>query len=89
MNILQRLESEKTYCVTLNADDAIDPEKIIGRYEYAHPQFSVPGMRAQQEWEKVNGVNKTWYCGAYWANGFHEDGVKSALRVCEALGVTL
>ncbi|KUJ84578.1 FAD-dependent oxidoreductase [Microbulbifer flavimaris] len=89
MNILQRLESEKTYCVTLNADDAIDPEKVIGRYEYAHPQFSVPGMRAQQEWEKVNGVNNTWYCGAYWANGFHEDGVKSALRVCEALGVTL
>lgn len=89
MNILQRLDSEKTYCVTLNADDAIDPDKIIGRYEYAHPQFSVAGMQAQQQWEKINGVNSTWYCGAYWANGFHEDGVKSALRVCEALGVSL
>ncbi|WP_237065296.1 NAD(P)/FAD-dependent oxidoreductase [Microbulbifer guangxiensis] len=89
MNILQRLECEQTYCVTLNADDAIDKDKIIGRYEYAHPQFSVAGMQAQQQWEKINGVNRAWYCGAYWANGFHEDGVKSALRVCEALGVTL
>ncbi|GAA5524480.1 hypothetical protein Maes01_01037 [Microbulbifer aestuariivivens] len=89
MNILQRLDTDKTYCVTLNADDAIAPEKIIGRYQYEHPQFSVAGMQAQQQWGKINGVNKTWYCGAYWANGFHEDGVKSALRVCEALGVTL
>ena len=89
MNILQRLDSEQTYCVTLNADDAIDPEKIIQRFEYAHPQFSVAGMQAQGKWEKINGVNRTWYCGAYWANGFHEDGVNSALRVTEALGVTL
>ena len=89
MNILQRLDSEQTYCVTLNADDAIDPAKVIQRFEYAHPQFSVAGMQAQGRWEKINGVNRTWYCGAYWANGFHEDGVKSALRVTEALGVTL
>ena len=89
MNILQDLESAETYCVTLNADNAIDPAKVIGRYEYAHPQFSVAGMRAQQRWQEINGVNRTWFCGAYWANGFHEDGVTSALRVCEALGVTM
>ena len=89
MNILQGLDSEETYCVTLNADNAIDPEKIVGRYEYAHPQFSVAGMQAQQRWQEINGVNRTWFCGAYWANGFHEDGVSSALRVCEALGVTM
>lgn len=89
MNILQRLQSEKTYCVTLNADDAIDPAQVIGRFEYAHPQFSVSGMQAQQQWHKINGVNRSWFCGAYWANGFHEDGVVSALRVGQALGVTL
>lgn len=89
MNILQRLDCEQTYCVTLNAEDAIDPEKIVQRFEYAHPQFSVAGMQAQGQWEKINGVNRTWYCGAYWANGFHEDGVNSALRVTEALGVKL
>ncbi|SDK12099.1 NAD(P)/FAD-dependent oxidoreductase [Microbulbifer yueqingensis] len=89
MNILQRLDSERTYCVTLNADDKIDPEKVIRRFEYAHPQFSVAGMQAQQQWEQINGHNHTWYCGAYWHNGFHEDGVNSALRVAEAFGVTL
>lgn len=89
MNILQQLKSDKTYCVTLNAEEAIDPDQIVGRFEYAHPQFSVDGMRAQRQWQKINGTNQTWYCGAYWANGFHEDGVSSALRVARALGVTL
>ncbi|MFI2809719.1 NAD(P)/FAD-dependent oxidoreductase [Microbulbifer sp. JSM ZJ756] len=89
MNILQRLDSEQTYCVTLNADDMIDPDKVIRRFEYAHPQFSVAGMQAQKQWEAVNGQNYTWFCGAYWHNGFHEDGVNSALRVAQAFGVTL
>ncbi|WP_237056971.1 NAD(P)/FAD-dependent oxidoreductase [Microbulbifer sediminum] len=89
MNILQRLECEQTYCVTLNADDKINPEKVIRRFEYAHPQFSVAGMQAQKQWESINGQNHTWYCGAYWDNGFHEDGVNSAMRVAEAFGVTL
>ncbi|WP_066964889.1 NAD(P)/FAD-dependent oxidoreductase [Microbulbifer sp. Q7] len=87
MNILQRLEAEQTYCVTLNADDAIDEQKVIGRYEYAHPQFSVNGNQAQSRWGEINGSNKTWFCGAYWANGFHEDGVVSAVRVAKGLGV--
>ncbi|MBN8431363.1 FAD-dependent oxidoreductase [Microbulbifer salipaludis] len=87
MNILQRLDAEETYCVTLNADDAIDEQKVIGRYEYAHPQFSVNGNQAQSRWGEINGGNKTWFCGAYWANGFHEDGVVSAVRVAKGLGV--
>ena len=89
MNILQSIESEDTFCVTLNKTDAIDPEKIIGTYHYAHPVFSVAGIEAQQQWESINGVNRTWFCGAYWANGFHEDGVTSALKVAEKLGVPL
>ncbi|QFT54388.1 NAD(P)/FAD-dependent oxidoreductase [Microbulbifer sp. THAF38] len=88
MNILQGLKTDKTYCVTLNAEDRIAPEKVLARFEYAHPQFSVAGTRAQQQWTCINGVNRTWFCGAYWANGFHEDGVSSALRIAEGLGVT-
>ncbi|WP_226648588.1 NAD(P)/FAD-dependent oxidoreductase [Microbulbifer variabilis] len=88
MNILQGLATDKTYCVTLNAEERIAPEKIFARFEYAHPQFSVAGTRAQQQWTRINGVNRSWFCGAYWANGFHEDGVSSALRVAEGLGVT-
>jgi len=86
MNILQRLESRHTFCVTLNDTAAIDPARVLGRYRYAHPVFTVDGVRAQQRWAEVNGVRRTWFCGAWWANGFHEDGVVSALRVAEALG---
>ena len=89
MNILQSIESETNFCVTLNKTDAIDPQKILGVYHYAHPVFSMDAMAAQQQWHTINGVNNTWFCGAYWANGFHEDGVVSALRVAEQLGVSL
>jgi len=85
MNILQGIESEDTFCVTLNQRDAIDPGSIIGEYEYDHPVFTEEGIRAQQRWSEINGVNNTWFCGAYWRNGFHEDGVWSALRVANAL----
>jgi predicted NAD/FAD-binding protein len=85
MNILQSLESEDTFCVTLNATDRVDPSKMLGRFDYSHPQFTVQGITAQQRWQEINGVNNTWFCGAYWGNGFHEDGVVSAMRVCEQL----
>lgn len=91
MNILQGIDAPHTFCVTLNhresnRADAIDPEKILGRFNYAHPVFTVAGLAAQQRWSEINGVNRTWFCGAYWGNGFHEDGVVSALRVAHALG---
>jgi predicted NAD/FAD-binding protein len=89
MNILQSIESDTTFCVTLNKTDAIDPDKILGTYFYDHPVFSRDSVAAQEQWETINGVNKTWFCGAYWANGFHEDGVLSALRVTEKLGSSL
>lgn len=87
MNILQNIESDIEFCVTLNADDDIDTQKILGRYQYAHPVFNQEAVQAQQQWQTINGVNNTWFCGAYWFNGFHEDGVNSALRVAKALGV--
>ncbi len=89
MNILQSIESDTEFCVTLNAEDYIDPQKILGQYNYAHPVFNQEAIQAQQQWHTINGVNNTWFCGAYWFNGFHEDGVNSALRVAKALGVNV
>ncbi|MDX1733881.1 MAG: FAD-dependent oxidoreductase [Halioglobus sp.] len=86
MNILQGIEAPETFCVTLNNTAAINPHKIIGRFEYEHPVFSLDGMAAQERWDEINGVGGIWYCGAYWRNGFHEDGVVSALRVANAIG---
>ncbi|MEO1078912.1 MAG: FAD-dependent oxidoreductase [Pseudomonadota bacterium] len=86
MNILQGLDAPETFCVTLNDTASINPHKILGRFRYDHPVFSLEGMAAQARWDEINGVQNTWYCGAYWHNGFHEDGVVSALRVAEALG---
>ena len=89
MNILQGIESDTTFCVSLNQTAAIDPAKILRRFTYAHPQFSLAAAAAQARWSELAGANHTYYCGAYWANGFHEDGVVSALRVTSALGETL
>jgi len=87
MNRLQGLPVGENYCVTLNASAAIRPEKILRRLVYDHPIFTLDSMRAQQGWRKISGVNRTHFCGAYWFYGFHEDGVNSALRVAESLGV--
>lgn len=89
MNILQGLQSAHTFCVTLNHTAAIDPAKILRRFSYSHPVFTLAGMQAQSRWHEINGVNHTWFCGAYWRNGFHEDGVQSALHVAEAFGEKL
>ncbi|MEM6483765.1 MAG: FAD-dependent oxidoreductase [Pseudomonadota bacterium] len=85
MNILQRLNAPETFCVTLNDTASINPHRILGRFTYEHPVFSLDGMKAQKRWSEINGHNNTWYCGAYWHNGFHEDGVVSALRVANSL----
>lgn len=87
MNILQGIEAPVTFCVTLNATEAIDPATILGRYHYSHPVFSLDSVAAVKQWRSINGVNRSWFCGAYWGNGFHEDGVSSGLRVARSLGV--
>ena len=80
MNILQSLKSDYTFNVTLNNTTAIDPHKIIKELQYTHPFFSIDGVKAQQKHSELNGLNRTYYCGAYWRYGFHEDGVVSALQ---------
>ncbi len=85
MNILQHIRSKHTFCVTLNSDDRIDPANVLGRFEYHHPIFTTRRAAMQARHREVLNVNRTSFCGAYWGNGFHEDGVNSALAVCEAL----
>lgn len=87
MNILQNFSAPTTFCVSLNQTENIDPSKILARYQYSHPGFTLAGMAAQQRWDLINGKNHTYYCGAYWLNGFHEDGVNSAIRMTESLNV--
>lgn len=89
MNILQGIDAPQTFCVSLNQTGAIDPGKVLGRYTYAHPQFSLAGVRAQARHAELCGARHSYYCGAYWGNGFHEDGVVSALRVADQFGEQL
>jgi uncharacterized protein len=89
MNILQGIQSATTFCVSLNQSAAIEPSLVLGRFTYAHPQYNLTTVAAQERWEELNGAQHTFYCGAYWANGFHEDGVVSALRVAQSFGETL
>jgi predicted NAD/FAD-binding protein len=85
MNILQHLQSRHTYCVTLNREEDVDPKKLLRRFLYEHPVFTAARIAARQRHAELINVNRTSYCGAYWGNGFHEDGVVSALAVCQAL----
>ncbi|MGN6870709.1 MAG: NAD(P)/FAD-dependent oxidoreductase [Solirubrobacteraceae bacterium] len=89
MNRLQSLRAEREFCVTLNRTEAIDPERIIRKITYAHPVFTSAGVESQRRFEKVSGADRLHFCGAYWGWGFHEDGVRSALRVAERFGARL
>ena len=89
MNILQCLDSDTTFCVTLNNSQDIDPAKILGSYQYAHPQFNKQAIAAQQRRDEISAQDGLHFCGAYWYNGFHEDGVRSALDVCAHFGESL
>jgi len=86
MNNLQRLRSKQHYFVTLNRGDQVDPEKVIRRISYDHPVYTKEGVAAQARHAEISGAERrTHYCGAYWGWGFHEDGVVSALRVCDEI----
>ncbi len=85
MNLLQSLEARETFCVTLNAADQIDPATILGRVRYAHPGVTVDGVSARAKRSRISGRRRTHYCGAYWGNGFHEDGVVSGLAVAREI----
>jgi predicted NAD/FAD-binding protein len=85
MNILQSLDAPQQFCVTLNHTDAINPAAIIRTIEYTHPIFTERAVAAQQRQREINGPRHTYYCGAYWRYGFHEDGVISAIAALRHL----
>lgn len=85
MNLLQNLQKRHRYLVTLNSTAKIDPRRVLGRYTYAHPVYTTRRTAAQKRHPELLNQNRSSFCGAYWGNGFHEDGVKSALAVCGAL----
>ncbi|GAB3407825.1 FAD-dependent oxidoreductase [Erwinia aphidicola] len=85
MNILQGIKAPHTFCVSLNPTQPIDPAKVLRRFEYHHPQFGPDCLHAQQQRLLLNGSNRSWFCGAWSYNGFHEDGIRSALDVIAAM----
>jgi uncharacterized protein len=89
MNILQRLESRRVICVSLNGDGGIDPASVVRRFVYHHPIYTSSRDWAQAAHDTVIRRYRTSFCGAYWGYGFHEDGVNSALAVCRAFGEDL
>ncbi|MCR9244584.1 MAG: FAD-dependent oxidoreductase [bacterium] len=87
MNALMGLSTTERYLVSLNSTAAIAPEKIVRRFEYDHPVFDVASVAAQERVGEVNGSRRVWFCGAWCGFGFHEDGVRAALRVAEDFGI--
>lgn len=85
MNRLQRLSSDHDICVTLNRDDAIDPSTVLARFEYDHPVYDDAALVAQRQRHEIQGLRQTWFVGAYWGYGFHEDAMASTDEVVSAL----
>lgn len=88
---LQRIATpaDERLLVTLNRTRDIDASRILGRFTYEHPAYSVRSPAAQREIDSLNGTRRTWYCGAWWRYGFHEDGLQSALAVTRRFGLDL
>jgi predicted NAD/FAD-binding protein len=89
MNILQGLSSPQPFCVSLNPEGRVDERKVLRRFVYHHPVFNQGSIAAQGRRAEICGRQHTHFCGAYWYNGFHEDGVRSALDVASRFGARL
>jgi hypothetical protein len=87
MNLLQGIDTPSPLVVTLNRTDAIDPAKVLRRMRYAHPQHTHASVAAQARRDEIQGRRRSWFAGAYWGWGFHEDGIRSAVDVARGLGV--
>jgi uncharacterized protein len=83
MNLLQRVASPEPFVVTLNRTDAIDPSKVLRRMAYHHPVYSHASVAAQARRGEIQGHRRTWFAGAYWGWGFHEDGIRSAMDMAD------
>ncbi len=88
LNRLQGFDADRPVLVTLNRDDDIDPGQVVARFDYAHPVIDQVAVAAQRH-QRALSAGSVSFCGAYWGYGFHEDGVRSALAVCERFGARL
>lgn len=86
MNRLQGFPEGVPLFVSLNPRRAPRPESVIGRFDYDHPVYDVQAIAAQRRLWRLQGVGNTWFCGAYFGAGFHEDGLQAGLAVAESLG---
>jgi len=86
MNKLQNLATETPVLLTLNPCKEIDPRKIMQSFAYEHPCFDANALNAQPKLWELQGMQNTWFCGAYFGSGFHEDGLQAGLAVAEKLG---
>ncbi|MFT7218949.1 MAG: putative NAD/FAD-binding protein [Candidatus Azotimanducaceae bacterium] len=85
MNALQGLDAPVEFCVSLNQNDRIDPHAILYKTDYSHPVYTLDSVAARHRWSEISGVDRLHFCGAYWEHGFHEDGVRSGLRVASSI----
>ena len=83
MNVLQSLRTRRRYLVSLNLGDRIDERQVLARFHYSHPVYTPEGVAAQKRHAEISGQSRSFYCGAYWRYGFHEDGVVSGLAVLD------
>ena len=85
LNRLQPLGASPDLFVTLHAEGQVDESKVLRKFDYEHPRFDLPALRAQQRWGELSGQRHTHFAGAYWASGFHEDGLVSGVRAAHAI----
>ena len=83
LNKLQNLNSDINYFLTLNPVEEIDKDKIVKKVNFTHPYFNNENVRLQRDLQLIQGKKRTWFCGSYFGYGFHEDGLKSSLKLLE------
>lgn len=88
MNLLQSMDSAEPLIVTLNRSHDIDPSRMLRRMRYHHPVYTQGSVAAQARRDEIQGKRRTWYVGAYWGWGFHEDGIRSAVEMVQAMGLS-
>tara|TARA_B100000029_G_scaffold516384_1_gene629327 strand:- start:438 stop:1793 length:1356 start_codon:yes stop_codon:yes gene_type:complete len=88
LNRLQNINSQDEIFVTLNPHTLPSNDLIIDKFCYNHPVFDNQALRSQKKLMKIQGIERTWFCGSYFGNGFHEDALDSGLNVAEILGKT-
>ena len=86
MNLLQSINKNRNFIVTLNPEAPPKEELIYRSFSYSHPYFDANSLSAQKQLWKLQGKNNTWFCGSYFGYGFHEDALQSGLAVAEDLG---